>query len=149
MTQQALGIVDLVGGNRGCCKTAQCRNVTCVLLEDGAKKSLRSLAIVRHEGDGRLINPLSMRIGEACPLEGNARVRILLEVDQYIAVGKPRVMVPRHFIKHATHFLACLCRTSIAPISTRQIHARVRKIGSAAKHTFERRNALGDFVLVQ
>ena len=149
MTKQALGIVGFVGRERERGKTAQRRHMTRILLQDLTKQTLRCLPVVDHEAGRRLLNPRPMRIGKPRALEGNARVRILLEVDQRITVRKPCEVVMWHFLQHPAHFLACPRSASVAPAGTRQIDARVREIGEAGKQCFERRDALGDFVLVQ
>ena len=90
-----------------------------------------------------------MGIGQSRAFEGHARVGILLEIDQHIAVGKPCEMVMRRFLQHPPHFLPRLRGTSITPIGARQIHPRGREIGDTAEHRLERRDALGDLVLIQ
>ncbi len=58
-------------------------------------------------------------------------------------------MVMRGLLEHPPHFLACLRGASVAPVGTRQIDTRVREIRQADEQRFERRDALGDFVLLQ
>ncbi|MGC2029177.1 MAG: hypothetical protein WA642_04100 [Steroidobacteraceae bacterium] len=149
MTQQTLSIVRLVSRERYCRKTAQGSHMAGILLQDLPKDLLRGFPIVGYEGGRCFFHTLALRIRKAGALEGNGGVRILIKVGEDIAVGKPSVMIMRHFLQHAAYLLARLRSASVAPVGACQIHARMRKIGSAAKHIFERRNALGDFVLVQ
>ena len=40
-------------------------------------------------------DPADLRVGQPCTFEGELRVRIFFELDQYIAIGEPRaVTVP-------------------------------------------------------
>ncbi len=149
MTQQPLGVVTLVNRERECRKTAQRRHVTRIFLQDAAKNSLGCFPVVGHEGGRCFLDARSLGIGKACALEGKARVGILLQVDEHITVRKPGGMVMRDFLEHPPHFLTCARSASVAPVSTRQIHAGVCKIRHPGKQIFERRDALGDFVLLQ
>ena len=116
MTQQPLGIVTPCQPRaRAAARPHNAATWLGVFLEDLPKNPLGCLPIVGHEGSRCFLDALSLGIGEPCALEGNARVRILLEVDQRIAVGKPCEMMMRHFLQHPAHFLACLRSTSVAP----------------------------------
>jgi hypothetical protein len=149
MTQQPLGIVPLVSRERERRKAAQRRHVTRIFLQDAAKNPLRGLPVVGHQGGRRFLDVRSLGISKPCALEGKARVRVLLQVDKRITVRKPCEMVMRDFFQHPPHFLARPRSAPAAPVGTRQIDARVCKVRDAGKQTFERRDALGDFVLLQ
>jgi len=149
MTQQPFGIETLVSRERECGKTAQRRQVPRIFLQDAPKNPLRCLPVVGHEGGRCFVDLRSPGVGKPGALEGHARVRILLQVDQRITVRKPCEMVMRHLLQDPPHFLACPIGTSAALVRTRQIHARLCKIGNAGKQPFERRDAFGDFFLIQ
>ena len=147
MTQQPLGIQCLVSFERQGRKTAQGRQVTRVLLQDTAENWLRGLVIVGHESGGGRLDAGPMRIGEAGALVGNARVRILLQVDQGIAVRKPGEMIMRLFLQHPTHFLARRLRTPLLSVRARKVRACGPEAGSRGHRLFERHDGLGDLIL--
>ncbi len=149
MTKQALGIAGLVGRERECGKTAQRRQVARIILQDFANDPLGRFAVVGHQGGRRLLDELTPGIGEPCTLEGESSVGILLEIHEHIAVRKPGEMVMRHVLQNPPHFLTRPRGAPLAPVGTRQINARLRKIGGAHQNAFEGGNAFGDLVLVQ
>jgi hypothetical protein len=149
MAQQPLGIVALVGSEGECRKTAQSRDVAGIFLQDLPNNPLRSFPIIGHEGGRCFLNPGSLGIGEARALESHARVGVLLEIDQHVAVGQPCKMVMRRFLQHPPYLLSRLCSTSVTPVGARQIHPRECKVGEPRKQRLESRDALGDLALVQ
>ena len=117
-----------VGRERERRKSAQCRHMTRVLLQDLRKISLGCFTVIGYQRGGCLLDALSLGIGELCAFEGNSGVRVLVKVDQGIAVCEPGKMVVRYFLEHPPYFLARLRRPAVAPVSARQIHARLREI---------------------
>ena len=78
MAQQPLGVVTLVSRERKCGKTTYRRQVSRIFLQDASKNPLGCLPVVGHKGGRCFLNLRSPGVGEACALECNARVRILI-----------------------------------------------------------------------
>ncbi len=112
MSQQAFGIPGLVGRQREGREADQRGHVARVSLQDGSEELLGFPAIIGHERRGRLLHAHTFRIREARALEGDARVVVLLQVEERIAIGQPGAMVVRIGLEHPPHLLACLCRAA-------------------------------------
>ncbi len=57
----------------------------------------------------------SLLIREPRAVEGNARIRILLQLsDKHVAIGKPGMIMMRDFLQYPAYFLSCLRKPSIA-----------------------------------
>ena len=90
-----------------------------------------------------------LRIGQPCALEGDARVRVLLEIDQHIAVGQPRAMMVRASSPAPAAPLRAPGGAAVAAIGARQIHARIGEIRRVRQQRLEGRDAFRDLVLLQ
>jgi len=105
MAQQALGVCRHVRGERQRGEPAQRRRVRGIFLQHLPKQGLRGLAVVGDQRRGGRLDagPLGLTLPGA--LEGNARVGVLLEVDEHVAVCKPRARMMRMQPEHLPHVL--------------------------------------------
>ena len=143
MTQQPFGIEWYVRGERYRCKPAQRRHVAGIHLQDLAKQRLCALAVIGEQRRGRRVDPRPFGVALPGALEGGARVGVLLEIYERVAVGQPGQRVMRLPLEHPTHLIACFGNATSAAVGTRQIDAGTLEFRCAAKHSFERDDALG------
>jgi hypothetical protein len=123
--------------------------VTRVITQDEPQHVLGGFAVARHQGRRRLPHTFQIRVRQTRALERNARVRILLKVDERIAVGEPCRMMVRHVHEHPPHFLASPHRASVAPIGARQIHPGPHEVGDLGEYRFENDDAFLNLLLIQ
>ena len=149
MAKQPFSVASLVRQERERRKTAQGGHVTGIVVQHFAHNPLGCFSIVGHEGSDAFLYELSLRIREPGPVEGNARVAVLLKIDQYVAIGKPCEMMMRHLLQYPAQLLSCIRYASIASVSASQIHPRVGESRLSREYAFEHRDAVGDSVLMQ
>ncbi len=123
--------------------------MTGIFLQDLPKHLLCRHAVAGHQSRRCLFDERPLRIGQPGALESDARVVVLLQIDQGVAVRQPGERVMRDLLEHPPHLLACQSGASVAAVSACQIDTRVREIRQADEQRFEEGDALGKFVLLQ
>ena len=103
MAKQALRIARQVGGQRERSQATERRHVRRILLQHRPKMGFRLTSVIGEESGGRHLDALTLGFAGACPLEGDASIEDLVEVDEDVAVGEPRTRLVRRDFEHRPH----------------------------------------------
>jgi hypothetical protein len=128
MAQQAFGIAWNPGCERNRRQPAQGADVAGIRPEDVSKDLLGGPAVLGADAVARLLDVLPMRIAEPGALEGDLRIRILLEIDEQIAVRQPRRFQRWRPRQRMAQLFARGLEPSGLAVGARQIQPGMRKI---------------------
>ena len=149
MAQQALRIAGAIGAQGQSRKSTQRGDMARVLAQDLPEELLGLAPLIgdqRRNGD---LDPRKLGIRESCALEGDPRLRVLVEIDEYITIGEPRAVMSRQRLQHQPHLIARLIETARPTKRARQVDTGIRKISSGGECTLECLDARRDPVLIE
>jgi hypothetical protein len=149
VAQQPLGIVRDVSGERERREPGQRRNMGGISLEDLAEQILGSLSVIRDKRRSRRLDARPLRIALSGAILGRARVGVLLEVDEHVAVRKPRKAVVWVFRQHSTNVLTRRRGLTRGSIGAREIDARAHKVVGTLNDSPQRFDALRRLSLIE
>ena len=149
VAQESLGFGRTIGTQGERRKSAKRCHVIRILSEDFAEQLLRLAALIRHECRRRRLDPRPLRVGQPGALEGHERIGVLFELDEHVAVGKPRAVMVRVGLEHAPYLCARELELARATISPRKIDARIGELRLREHDSLERLEGRGGLVLVE
>jgi hypothetical protein len=92
---------------------------------------------------------LTLWIRQPGSLERDYRIRVLAQINKYLAVGKPRPMVMGEFLEHSPNLFASLLCPAGAAVGPREVHSSIREVWVGDQYRLERENAAIELVLIE
>src|ERR1700677_3064061 len=99
--------------------------MTRIQLQDLAENERRRFMIVDLERTGRLLDPGAVRIREPRLLVREPRVRVFLEIHEYVAVSQPRRVEVRSRLDYLAQRRACFLPASCRSQRPGKVGARL------------------------
>ena len=128
MPQQALGVSRHVRRKRKRSQAAQRGYVRGVGLQHLPEQCLGGPAIVSEQRRGGRLNARSVRLTLPCTLKCRPSIVVLLQINEYVAIGEPCASVPRVPLEHVADVFTGLGQASGATTGTRKIDARLSEV---------------------